>query len=116
MITRIKFDLSTEELQIISGTRRTATRKQVTEFVERLLAVSLHRGDAALPVLGPEAPGVDNPALSCTTIDHLFRPGPKAAEDRCYCGKQAWLEPRYRQNLSAGRHVLARDPIAGSNE
>lgn len=109
MITGLKIDLTDAELKMISGKARPATRKQVKEFVSRLIAVSLQRGESALPIITPPgSPGVGHPSLSCTSLDHLWPLGPKTDDTPCYCGQKVWNDPKYRENIEAGRPVLSR--------
>jgi hypothetical protein len=88
MITRVAFTLTDEERRRISGKKRPATRKEITDFVTRLVAHALQRELAPPPVAATTE--IDPQSLACTTLDHLYPLGPKTAETPCYCGRRTW--------------------------
>lgn len=119
MITTIRLDLTADELRtinrIVNGKRSPATRKQVVDFVQRLVAAVVDPACAESNAIvvehsddGARATEINPGALGCTTLDHLYPPGPKTAETRCFCGKQQALDSRYRDNILAGRHAIAK--------
>lgn len=91
MITIIRLDLTDDQRRAISGKRTPATREQVTDFVERLVAGAL-RTDRTLPVATvARDSGIDYVRREdCTTLDHLYPLGPKTAGTPCYCGQRRW--------------------------
>lgn len=96
MITRIPLDLTDDERRAITGSRRLATRKQIVDFVGRLVAMAIQSDAVKVVDDQIEFTGrVDFSALTCTTLDHLYALGPKTAETTCYCGKRRWFsEPK----------------------
>lgn len=97
MITRIAFQLTDDERRTISGRRRLATRKEIIEFAQRLLAAALDPDMATASTIVVDDVGpsqktfvIDRTRMNCTTLDHLYPLGPKTAETPCYCGQRKW--------------------------
>lgn len=101
MITRIALNLTDDELRainrVVNGRRTPATRKQVVDFVQRLVAAvvdpALTGADEILVEhddTGTRSTTIRPAGLHCTTLDHLYPLGPKTPATPCFCGKKTW--------------------------
>lgn len=101
MVTRILLNLTDEERREISravtGKNKPATRAQIADFVQRLVAAVVDPALSGSDTIvvehderGERATTFKPAALTCTSLDHLYPLGPKTPETACYCGKNKW--------------------------
>lgn len=97
MVTNIKLNLTDDERRAITGRRRPASRKEISEFVSRLVAAALDPAMADATTIVVEEVGesrmtftIDRGKLQCTSLDHLYPLGPKTPDTPCYCGRNKW--------------------------
>lgn len=100
-MTRITLTLTDDERRAISlaltGKKRPATRAQVTDFVQRLVAAVIDPALAGASTIvvehddrGEHVTTFDPRRLTCTSLDHLYALGPKTPDTTCYCGQRKW--------------------------
>jgi hypothetical protein len=90
-------DFTEQELQQISGKKRTATRKEVKAWMDALIAASL----AGKRIVEERRELLTRPSMNdtsletgktCSPLDHIY-PARQLAPERgtpCYCGKRSW--------------------------
>lgn len=98
-------DLTDTQLQVISGKKRNATRKEVRAWLDQLVFSSLN-GFPPLPnAIKRESDPLPSVGVSttmgqtCTPMDHVFplRHLPPDKGTPCYCNKRAWGESERQQ-------------------
>jgi len=87
-------DLSEDALRAISGRRKPATRKEVREWLDKLVAYGVSAAAAEHQSTRASSRELLNSGpskfSSCGPLDHLFPLGPKSAETLCFCGRRRW--------------------------